>query len=143
MRIMGLDIGERRIGVALCDPDGILASPHSTIVRKTDEEAIRSIIDIAVKNDVKCIVAGVPYSMDGSIGKQAGEVINFIEKFSQSADIPVELQDERLSTVAAENLLKEAGRRREKLKERRDSAAAAYILQGYLDKQKVDDIYDT
>ena len=137
---MGLDIGDKRIGVALCDPDEILASPHSTIVRKTDEQAIQSIIDIALQNNVKCIVAGVPYSMDGSIGKQAAEVITFIEKISQSTEIPVEMQDERLSTVAAENLLKEAGRRRNKLKDRRDSAAAAYILQGYLDKQRAHDI---
>ncbi len=142
MRIMGLDIGDKRIGVALCDPDEILASPHSTIVRKTDEQAIQSIIDIALQNNVKCIVAGVPYSMDGSIGKQAAEVITFIEKISQSTEIPVEMQDERLSTVAAENLLKEAGRRRNKLKDRRDSAAAAYILQGYLDKQRFT-IHDT
>jgi putative Holliday junction resolvase len=142
MRIMGLDIGDKRIGVALCDPDEILASPHSTIVRKTDEQAIQSIIDIALQNNVKCIVAGVPYSMDGSIGKQAAEVITFIEKISQSIEIPVEMQDERLSTVAAENLLKEAGRRRNKLKDRRDSAAAAYILQGYLDKQRFT-IHDT
>jgi putative Holliday junction resolvase len=142
MRIMGLDIGDKRIGVALCDPDEILASPHSTIVRKTDEQAIQSIIDIALQNNVKCIVAGVPYSMDGSIGKQAAEVITFIEKISQSIEIPVEMQDERLSTVAAENLLKEAGRRRNKLKDRRDSAAAAYILQGYLDKLRFT-IHDT
>jgi putative Holliday junction resolvase len=142
MRIMGLDIGDKRIGVALCDPDEILASPHSTIVRKTDEQAIQSIIDIALQSNVKCIVAGVPYSMDGSIGKQAAEVITFIEKISQSTEIPVEMQDERLSTVAAENLLKEAGRRRNKLKDRRDSAAAAYILQGYLDKQRFT-IHDT
>jgi putative Holliday junction resolvase len=142
MRIMGLDIGDKRIGVALCDPDEILASPHSTIVRKTDEQAIQSIIDIALQNNVKCIIAGVPYSMDGSIGKQAAEVITFIEKISQSTEIPVEMQDERLSTVAAENLLKEAGRRRNKLKDRRDSAAAAYILQGYLDKQRFT-IHDT
>ena len=139
---MGLDIGDKRIGVALCDPDEILASPHSTIVRKTDEQAIQSIIDIALQSNVKCIVVGVPYSMDGSIGKQAAEVITFIEKISQSTEIPVEMQDERLSTVAAENLLKEAGRRRNKLKDRRDSAAAAYILQGYLDKQRFT-IHDT
>jgi putative Holliday junction resolvase len=140
MRIMGLDIGDRRIGVALSDPDEILASPHTTIVRKDNDQAIHSIMDIAEKYDVRCIVAGVPYSMDGSVGKQAAEVIDFIEEILKATDIPVKLQDERLSTVAAENLLKEAGRRRDKLKERRDSAAAAFILQGYLDGPRAHDL---
>jgi putative Holliday junction resolvase len=135
MRIMGLDIGDKRIGVALSDPDEILASPHSVIIRKTNEQAVRSILDIAESFDVKCIIAGVPYSMDGTIGQQAARVINFIEEISRATNIPVKFQDERFSTVAAENLLKEAGRRRDKLKERRDSAAAAFILQGYLDRQ--------
>lgn len=140
MRIMGLDIGDRRIGVALSDPGEILASPHTTIVRKDDDQVIHSIMDIVAKYDVRCIVAGVPYSMDGRVGKQASEVIAFIEKISKAIDIPVKVQDERLSTVAANNLLKEAGRRRDKLKERRDSAAAAFILQGYLDRQGIHDL---
>jgi putative Holliday junction resolvase len=136
---MGLDIGDKRIGVALSDPEEILASPHTTITRKADDTAIRSILDIAGKYDVKCIVVGVPYSLNGTIGKQAESIISFIDKIKQNTEIPIKIQDERLSTVAAENLLKEAGRRREKLKERRDSAAAAFILQGYMDSRKVYD----
>jgi putative holliday junction resolvase len=139
MRIMGLDIGDKRIGVALSDPEEILASPHTTITRESDETAIRSILDIAGKYNVQCIVVGVPYSLNGSIGKQAESIIAFIDMIKQNTEIPIAIQDERLSTVAAENLLKEAGRRREKLKERRDSAAAAFILQGYMDSRKVYD----
>ena len=136
---MGLDIGDKRIGVALSDPEEILASPYSTITRENDESAIRSILEIAGQFNVQCIVIGVPYSLNGSIGPQAASIMAFIEKISQNTEIPIELQDERLSTVAAENLLKEAGRRRGKLKERRDSAAAAFILQGYMDSRKVYD----
>jgi putative Holliday junction resolvase len=139
MRIMGLDIGDKRIGVALSDPEEILASPHSTINRENDESAIKSILEIAGQFNVQCIVVGVPYSLNGSIGQQAASIMAFIEKISQNTGIPVELQDERLSTVATENMLKEAGRRREKLKERRDSAAAAFILQGFMDSRKVYD----
>lgn len=137
MRIMGLDIGDKRIGVALSDPEEILASPHTTITREDDESAVQSILGIAGEYDVKIIVAGVPYSLNGTIGQQAESIIAFIEKIKQNTEIPIELQDERLSTVAATNLLREAGRRREKLKKRRDSAAAAFILQGYMDSRKV------
>jgi putative Holliday junction resolvase len=77
--------------------------------------------------------------LNGTIGQQAESIIAFMEKIKQNTEIPIEIQDERLSTVAAENLLKEAGRRREKLKEKRDSAAAAFILQGYMDSRKVYD----
>ena len=139
MRIMGLDIGDKRIGVALSDPEEILASPHTTITREGDDAAVQSIIDIAVQYNVQCIVVGVPYSLNGTVGQQAKSIMAFIEKISQNTEIPIELQDERLSTVAAENLLKEAGKRREKLKEKRDSAAAAFILQGYMDSRKVYD----
>jgi putative Holliday junction resolvase len=136
---MGLDIGDKRIGVALSDPEEILASPHCTIARINDDSAVQSILDIAVQYNVQCIVVGVPYSLNGTIGQQAAGIMTFIEKISQNTEIPIELQDERLSTVAAENLLKEAGRRRGKLKERRDSAAAAFILQGFMDSRKVYD----
>jgi putative Holliday junction resolvase len=139
MRIMGLDVGDKRIGVALSDPEEILASPYCTITRDNDDSAVQSILDITVQYHVQCIVVGVPYSLNGSIGQQAASIMAFVEKITRKTEIPIELQDERLSTVAAENLLKEAGRRRGKLKERRDSAAAAFILQGYMDSRKVYD----
>ena len=139
MRIMGLDIGDKRIGIALSDPEEILASPHTTITREADDTAIGSILKIAGQYNVQCIVVGVPYSLNGTIGKQAESIIAFIEKIKHNTEIPIEIQDERLSTVAAENLLREAGRKREKLKERRDSAAAAFILQGYMDSRKAYD----
>ena len=126
MRSLGLDIGDKRIGVALSDPGGILASPL-TIINCIDEaadiEAITSIID---QQQVQQIVVGLPRSMDGSIGKQAEKVEAFVQKLSSHTEIPVELRDERLSTVSAKRLMKSVNTR----KIRHDAIAAAIILQG-------------
>ena len=136
MRSLGLDIGDKRIGVALSDPGGILASPL-TIINCIDEavdiEAITSIID---QQQVQQIVVGLPRSMDGSIGKQAEKVEAFVQKLSSHTEIPVELRDERLSTVSAKRLMKSVTTR----KIRHDAIAAAIILQGYLDERHGSDL---
>ena len=139
MRILGLDIGDRRIGVAISDPGEILASPLTTITREDDQKAIDAIIQLVDQHDVQQIVIGMPYSLDGSIGGQANKVMDFAEKFSKCTRAKIEIWDERLSTVAAERLLREAGTKRARKKAQRDSAAAAFILQGYLDSLKVCD----
>lgn len=134
-----MDIGDRRIGVAISDPDEILASPLTTIIRENDQKAIDGIIQLVDQNDVKRIVVGLPYSLDGSIGLQANKVKDFVKKISKNTKANIEFWDERLSTVAVERLLTEAGNKKAGKKTGRDAAAAAFILQGYLDSLKVCD----
>lgn len=139
MRTLGLDIGDKRIGVAISDPEEILASPLATITREDDKKAIADIIKLVDQHNVERIVVGLPYSLDGSIGGQANKVMDFAERLSQYTRASMEIWDERLSTVAVERLLREAGKKKAKKRERRDAAAAAFILQGYLDSLKVCD----
>jgi len=133
---MGLDIGEKRIGVALSDPLGIMASALTVIERTTDDAAIKQIVELARQNDVERIVIGLPRSLDGSLGKQAQTVQAFIELLKSHTELPVITWDERFSTVAAERMLLEAGMKRDKRKRHRDAVAAAFILQGYLDRER-------
>lgn len=130
-RIMGIDFGDSRIGIALSDPLGIMASPLTIITRTEETRDIEAIIDIIHQNEVGGIVMGLPISMDGTIGKQAEKVKQFAAKLDKRVDIPVEFKDERLSTVVAKNLVQEV--RKTDRKTRYDAAAAALILQSYLD----------
>jgi len=133
MRIMGLDIGEKRIGVALSDPIGILASPLTQINRTGNRAAIEAILELVHQYEVEHIIAGLPYSRDGSLGPQAQKVGSFLRKLSEQLDIPVETWDERYTTMTAEDKMIEAGIRKDKRKKQIDAAAAAIILQDYLD----------
>jgi putative holliday junction resolvase len=135
-RLMGLDIGERRIGVALSDSLRIIAGALTVVERVTDDAALKQIIDLARENEVERIVVGMPRSLDGSLGKQAQAVQSFVDLLKERTDIPVVTWDERLSTVAAERTMLEVGMKRDKRKKRRDSLAAAIILQGYLDRER-------
>lgn len=124
-------MGDSRIGVALSDPLGIMASPL-TILSRTDEEAdIEAIIDIARQKEVGRIIIGLPLSMDGSLGQQAKKVKAFAAELSCQIDIPVEFKDERLSTVLAKRIVRNV--RKTNRETRYDAAAAALILQSYLD----------
>jgi putative Holliday junction resolvase len=138
MRILGLDVGDRRIGVAISDPMEVIASPLTVVTRDDDNSAIDAITQLVGQYDVKRIVVGMPYSLDGSIGWQATKVKDFIDKLSRGTSASIELWDERLSTVAVERMLNEAGSKKARGKSR-DDAAAAFILQGYLDSLKVGD----
>jgi len=129
---LGLDIGDRWIGVAMSDPQGILASPL-TIINRTDEQsAVNAIITIIEQNQVGVVVAGLPISMNGSIGSQAEKVQDFIRELSQHTEVPIEFRDERLTTVSARKLMKMT---RKGGKVRDDAMAAALILQAYLDEK--------
>jgi putative Holliday junction resolvase len=129
---MGLDIGDSRIGIALSDPLGILASPLLIINRADEPSAIKQIVDIIQEKEVGKIIAGMPLNMDGSKGIQAEKTVSFVAELSRYIQVPVEYQDERLSTVSARDLIQEV--RRTNRKTRYDSAAAALILQSYLDE---------
>ena len=132
-RILGLDIGGRRIGTALSDPLGILASPHSIIERRDDESAIKAISELASQHDIGRIVVGLPLSLDGNEGQQAARVKAFTTGIEAAVDIPLEYKDERLSTVTANELLKQSGGK--KTRGADDAAAAAVILQSYLEEK--------
>jgi putative Holliday junction resolvase len=128
---MGIDFGDSRIGIALSDPLGIMATPHTIITRMEEEKDIAAIVDIIQQNGVGKVVIGLPISMNGTLGMQAEKVKAFTENLSKNIDVPVEFQDERLSTVTAKNLVRES--RKTDRKTRYDAAAAALILQSYLD----------
>jgi len=134
MRSLGLDIGDKRIGVALSDPDGILASPLTIINRREERLDIEAITNIVNQYQVKQIIVGLPRSMDGTIGKQAEKVKALTQRLCQHTQVPVEFRDERLSTVSAKRLMREANAPKTKKKARDDAIAAAIILQGYLDE---------
>ena len=133
MRIMGLDIGDKRIGVALSDPGGILASPLTIIERSEPRQEFEAIADIVNQQEVAHVIVGLPRSMDGTIGSQVHKVQDFVQELCRFIDVPVEFRDERLTTVSARRLMK-SGSRKSRKKVRYDAAAAAVILQSYLEE---------
>jgi putative holliday junction resolvase len=135
-RSLGLDLGDKRIGVAVSVPDTLLAYPLTTLASKDDVSDVEAIIELSRQHQVERIVVGLPRSMDGSLGQQAEKVTSFVKLLSHSTVIPVVMWDERLSTVAAEKLMLESGKSREKRKAQRDAVAAALILQSFLDGQR-------
>jgi len=134
MRCLGLDIGDRWIGVALSDPGGILASPFTVIERKNDGQALAAIADIIDKEQVGKIVVGLPLSLDGTLSGQAEKVKDFAQKLIEQVEIPGEYRDERLTTVMAQRLKRASGGKKGRGKTRYDAEAAAIILQSYLDE---------
>ena len=133
-RILSLDIGDRRIGVAMSDTLGILATPLTILDRKNEVQDFASITALVNKYDVGLILAGLPRSLSGGIGHQAKKVQAFVEKLRQQASVPVELRDERFTTVDAQRLMREAAKKKKKVKVHDDAAAAAVLLQAYLDE---------
>jgi putative Holliday junction resolvase len=134
MRIMGLDIGDKRIGVALSDPGGVLASPYTIIERSNEEQDVAIVIDIITRNGVGEIIVGMPRLMDGTVGQQGAKVEAFVGRLRGYTQTPIKLRDERLSTVSAKRLMQSSGRKSRK-KIRYDAAAAAVILQAYLEER--------
>jgi putative Holliday junction resolvase len=136
VRALGLDLGERRIGVAVSDPDGMLAMPMTAIDAVPDDQALERIAELAREHDVEMIVVGLPVSLDGSLGPQAQLVKSWADAIAGHTQILVVTWDERLSTVAAGRALADAGVKRGKRKKRLDSVAASLVLQAYLDRQR-------
>jgi putative Holliday junction resolvase len=129
---MGLDFGDKRIGVALSDDLGLIATPRDTLHRR-DGKDIDRLAELATAEGVGEILVGMPVSMDGSHGPQAQKVMKFIQRLSERVEIPVVPWDERLTTVAAERVLIEADMSRDRRRRVIDRVAAAYMLQSYLD----------
>ena len=136
-KILALDVGERRVGLAISDPTGLLASPFGAVERGPDD--ISDIARIAEDNEVVEIVVGLPISMSGESGAQAGRVRAFIRDLRRATDVSITTLDERLSTVQAERMLRDSGRsarHRSRERGRVDAAAAAVILQARLDSRR-------
>ena len=136
MRLMGLDVGDKRIGIALSDEGALIASPRETLERSGNRKDIKHMLDLARREEVSEIVVGMPFSLDGSLGPQAHKVERFVEALKSETDIRVTTWDERLSTVSAERALLEGNVSRAKRKKTIDRVAAALILQGYLDSKR-------
>ena len=138
MRILALDVGDKRIGVALCDPLGLLASPLSTIRRTEEASDVGEVLSLVAQHEAGEIIVGLPVSLSGRLGPQARSVAEFTRVLAERADVPVESVDERYTTVQAERLLRESGVQPSKDRGRVDAAAAAVILQSYLDSRRTD-----
>ncbi len=130
---MGLDIGERRVGVAVTDELRMIASPVATVPRGTNEVA--RLRDLITRYDIEGIVAGLPRGMSGREGPQARDAREFAESIASSLDLPLQYWDERLTTAQAERSLIEAGRTRNQRKDRIDAVAAALMLQNFIDSR--------
>lgn len=134
-RVLGLDVGDKRIGVALSDPTHLIASPHSVYTRVGWGKDSRHFFSLCQEKDVEKIVVGLPRNMDGSEGFQADKVRGFTDKL-EALGLTVIFWDERLSTAHAEHALLEGGLHRDERKHVIDQIAAALILQSYLDANK-------
>lgn len=131
MRILGLDYGRKRVGVALSDALGITAQPEGSFLQ--DNQIWSRIEELIHKHKVEEIVLGYPRLLNGSPGSMAKEVEDFGKKLEEKTKLPVHFWDERLSTSESEKLLIQADVRRNRRKEIRDTMAATLILQGYLE----------
>lgn len=136
MRALGLDVGNKRIGVAVSDPTGLLASAERVIRRRSLAKDIAALAALVEELGVETIVAGLPLHLDGRAGEQAESVQRFVERLRAHVRVPIVFWDERLSTRGAQALLIEAGMGAAQRAARIDAAAAAVILQSYLDYQR-------
>ena len=132
-RLIGLDLGSKRIGVSICDEKQLIATPFKTIKRSTAKEVINELKTIIEENDIKGIIIGNPLNMDGTSGSSAQSVKDTSENIEKSINLPVCLWDERLSTVGAFNLSSQLDVNVSKREKKIDENAATFILQGAID----------
>ena len=132
-RLIGLDLGSKRIGVSICDEKQLIATPLKTINRNTLTELISELKVIIDENNIKGIIIGNPLNMDGSSGRSAQSVKDISQKIEENINIPICLWDERLSTVGAFNLSSQLDVNVNKREKKIDENAAAFILQGAID----------
>ena len=132
-RLIGLDLGSKRIGVSICDEKQLIATPFKTIERSSSKDLINELQNIIKDNDIKGIIVGNPLNMDGSSGSSAQSAKDMSDDISRSIDLPICLWDERLSTVGAFNLSSQLDVNVSKREKKIDENAAAFILQGAID----------
>jgi len=133
---MGLDLGSRRIGIALSDSLGLTAQRLTVLERRDPQQDLAEITALARTHEVGAIVVGLPLTLGGQTGRQATEILRFVEALRGTVTCPVQVLDERLTTVEGERSLIAAGTRRRKRKQLIDQVAAQLILQAYLDAHR-------
>jgi len=133
MKILSIDHGDKRMGIAASDDLGMLAHPLEFILAEPYEEFLNRLKEILAEREVEQIIVGMPRNMDGSYGPQALKVQDFVAALKKSVVVPVQTWDERLTSVAAERQLREAGVNAKQAKAKVDASAAAVMLQSYLD----------
>ena len=141
MRALGLDLGSKRIGVAVSDSDGLVATPIEVVLRTSDRRGEhRALADLAEEWEVEVVVVGIPYSLDGSTGPMAqamtAETVELERVLGARSGVPVETYDERLTTVTAERTLREQDLRAPERRKVVDMVAAAVMLQAWLDARR-------
>ena len=132
-RLIGLDLGSKRIGVSICDEKQLIATPYKTINKSKNNELIKELKNIIQENDIRAIIIGYPLNMDGSSGSSAQSVNDVSKNIDKEIDVDVCLWDERLSTVGAFNLSSQLDVNVSKREKNIDQNAAAFILQGAID----------
>ncbi|HTO00804.1 MAG TPA: Holliday junction resolvase RuvX [Microthrixaceae bacterium] len=137
MRALCLDLGSKRIGVAISNSEGTVAVPYEVIQRSTDRQTDhRRITDMAAEIEAECIVVGMPFSLDGSLGPAAKRAVAEVKLIRKATEIPVETYDERLSTVTADRSLREMSLGASERRKMVDAVAASVILQAWLDSER-------
>ncbi len=137
MRALGLDLGSKRIGVAVSDRSGTIASPLTVVQRSgRRSEDHRRIAALVAEEEADVVVVGLPLSLDGSVGRAARDAIAEVERLASVVDVPVETHDERLTTVSADRVLFERGLRAQDRRRVVDKVAAAVMLQAWLDGRR-------
>ena len=133
MRVLGIDIGKERVGLAVSDPQGVIASGLGYLERKSFFDKVIRLIE---KEKIEEIVVGIPYRLDGSLGPSAEKAISFLKELEKMVDIPIKKWDERLTTKLANRYLLLADLSRKKRKKNIDKLSAQIILQDYLNSQE-------
>jgi putative holliday junction resolvase len=139
MRVLGIDFGERRIGLALSDPTGTLASPLPTLKRRVGKRPpLAALLELMTEREVETVVMGLPLTLEGGDSEWTRTVRNVADALSRRAGVPVHLVDERFTSVLAERRVRTSGlpRNKRESKERVDAEAAVLILQSWLDTQR-------
>ncbi len=137
-RFLGLDVGDKTIGVAVSDPLGLTAQGVKTIRRKGIKKDLEELQGIISQYNVQALVIGLPKNMNNTLGPQGEKVLRFVERVKDNLSVDIIMQDERLTTVSAERALINADMSRKKRKDVIDKVAATYILQAYLDKLRIE-----
>ena len=138
MRILGIDMGEKRIGLALSDPLGYTAQGLKTLQIKNPEEICDKLMHVIKEKKVELLLFGLPRNMNGTLGPQAKKVQEYAQRLKSLSKLPVDFEDERLSTVSAEQVLLMADQSRAKRKKAIDRLSAVIILQSYLDRKSTE-----
>ncbi|QAA75987.1 MAG: Putative pre-16S rRNA nuclease Yqg [Candidatus Bipolaricaulis sibiricus] len=134
MRVLGLDIGDRRVGIALSDETGTIASPHGVYTRRSPGEDVHHLAQLAREAGAVALVVGLPLHMDGTEGEQVAKTRALAEAVARDAGLPVHYVDERLTSSEADRAMVEGGLSRRARRERSDTLSAVLILQAWLDR---------